>query len=113
MWESILDLLPSLILIIVSLVCLLMATGLKYSFKKTLFIVIPFLIILVAINAIVFYPKGNIVFDDWSIISVFIPEFILAMFLGKRKGISLVVAIIDAYVAFYILGYKILANVHP
>lgn len=103
MWESILDLLPSLILIIVSLVCLLMATGLKYSIKKTLCIVISFLIILVAINAIVFYPKGNIVFDDWSIISVFIPEFILAMFLGKRKGVSLVVAIIDAYVAFYIL----------
>ena len=103
MWESILDLLPSLILIIVSLVSLLMATGLKYSIKKTLCIIIPFLIILVAINAIVFYPKGNIVFDDWSIISVFIPEFILAMFLGKRKGVSLVVAIIDAYVAFYIL----------
>ena len=103
MWESILDLLPSLVLIVVCLICLLMATGLKYSIKKTLFIVIPFLMFLIAINAILFYPRGNIEFDDWSIISVFVPEFVLAMFLGKRKGISLVAAIIDAYVTFYIL----------
>lgn len=103
MWENILDLLPSLILIIVCLNCLLMATGLKYSLKKTLCIVIPFLIVLIAINGILFYPKGNIVFDDWSIISVFIPEFILAILIGKRKGVSSIVAIIDAYVAFYIL----------
>ena len=103
MWENILDLLPSLILIIICLNCLLMATGLKYSLKKTLCIVIPFLIVLIAINGILFYPKGNIVFDDWSIISVFIPEFILAILIGKRKGISSIVAIIDAYVAFYIL----------
>ena len=103
MWENILDLLPSLILIIVCLNCLLMATGLKYSLKKTLCIVIPFLIVLIAINGILFYPKGNIVFDDWSIISVFIPEFILAILIGKRKGISSIVAIINAYVAFYIL----------
>ena len=103
MLENILDLLPSLILIIVCLNCLLMATGLKYSLKKTLCIVIPFLIVLIAINGILFYPKGNIVFDDWSIISVFIPEFILAILIGKRKGISSIVAIINAYVAFYIL----------
>ena len=103
MWENILDLLPSLILIIVCLNCLLMATGLKYSLKKTLCIVIPFLIVLIAINGILFYPKGNIVFDDWSIICVFIPEFILAILIGKRKGISSIVAIINAYVAFYIL----------
>lgn len=103
MWENILDLLPSLILIIVCLNCLLIATGLKYSIKKTLCIVIPFLIVLISINGILFYPKGNIVFDDWSIISVFIPEFILAILIGKRKGISSIVAIIDAYVAFYIL----------
>ena len=80
-----------------------MATGLKYSIKKTLCIVIPFLIVLIAINGILFYPKGNIVFDDWSIISVFIPEFILAILIGKRKGISSIVAINNAYVAFYIL----------
>ena len=103
MWENILDLIPSLILIIVCLNCLLIATGLKYSIKKTLCIVIPFLIVLIAINGILFYPKGNIVFDDWSIISVFIPEFILAILIGKRKGISSIVAIINAYVAFYIL----------
>lgn len=103
MWENILDLLPSLILIIVCLNCLLIATGLKYSIKKTLCIVIPFLIVLIAINGILFYPKGNIVFDDWSIISVFIPEFILAILIGKRKGVSSIVATIDAYVAFYIL----------
>ena len=58
MWENILDLLPSLILIIVCLNCLLMATGLKYSLKKTLCIVIPFLIVIIAINGILFYPKG-------------------------------------------------------
>lgn len=103
MLGNILDLLPSLVLIVVCLNCLLMATGLKYSLKKTLCIIVPFLIILIAINGILFYPKGNIVFDDWSIISVFVPEFILAILIGKRKGISSIVAIINAYVTFYIL----------
>ena len=102
-WQDIINLLPSLILIIICMTCLLMATGIKYSLSKTLYIIIPFLIILIGVNIFFFSSKGGTVFDDWALVSVFFPEFLMATLLGKRKGMSLVVAIINAYVAFYIV----------
>ena len=102
-WQDIINLLPSLFLIIICMICLLMATGIKYSLSKTLHIIVPFLIILIGVNIFLFSSKGGTVFDDWALVSVFFPEFLMAMLLGKRKGMSLVVAIINAYVAFYIV----------
>ena len=54
-WQEVIDLLPSLFLIIICMNCLLMATGIKYSLKKTLCIIIPFLIILIGVNILLFY----------------------------------------------------------
>ncbi len=97
-------LLPSSFIIITFLmISLLSVTRLKYSLKKTLLIVIPFLLALIAINTNFFSNYDLDFFNNWSVITVFLPEFILAYILGKKKGVSKVVAIIDAYVAFYMV----------
>lgn len=103
MLNDFINFLPSCLLLIFCLIALLLATGLKYSIKKTLLIVIPFTLILIYINFLIFKSKSMAYFDNLSILSIFAPEFILTAFIGKRKGISLFVAIIDAYVAFYIV----------
>lgn len=103
MFENILEFLPSLFLLVFCMVSLLLATGLKYSLKKTLLIVIPFLIILLYANILIFNPNKIQFFDNWSVLTVFAPEFIMAGFIGKRKGMSLIVAMLSAYVSFYII----------
>lgn len=103
MWENILEILPSMLLITFSMILMLKATRLKYSFKKTVLIVTPFIILLTSANTFIFYPMGINSFDNWSILTVFLPELIMAFFLGKRKGFSCIAASLNAYVAYYIL----------
>ena len=97
------DILPSMFLLIFSMILILRAVKLKYSLKTTLSIVIPFLIIQITLNIFLFSPLGIQQFDTWSIASVFIPQALIAMWLGKRKGISKLSAIINTYVAYYII----------
>lgn len=103
MWENILEILPSMLLITFSMILMLKATRLKYSLRKTVLIVTPFIILLTAANTFIFYPMGINSFDNWSILTVFLPELIMAFFLGKRKGFSCIAASLNAYVAYYIL----------
>lgn len=101
--QDILYLLPSMILVVFSMLLFFTATGLRYSIKTTLWIVVPFLAILIYANLTIFSPHGINFFDNWSIISVTIPELIVALILGKRKIGSALVSIINAYVAFYMV----------
>ena len=59
--------------------------------------------VLIVINAWIFKPHGIVSFDNYSILTVYLPEFIVAGILSKRKGISMIVAMIDAFVTFYLL----------
>ena len=101
--KELLELLPSLILLVFSMGSLIITNGSKYSRKKTLLIVIPFMILLIIINAWIFKPHGIVSFDNFSIFTVYLPEFIVAGILSKRKGISMIIAMIDAFVTFYLL----------
>jgi len=101
--KELLELLPSLILLIFSMGSLIITNGSKYSRKKTMLIVIPFMFVLIVINAWIFKPHGIVSFDNYSILTVYLPEFIVAGILSKRKGISMIVAMIDAFVTFYLL----------
>ena len=76
------DILPSMFLLIFSMILILRAVKLKYSLKTTLSIVIPFLIIQITLNIFLFSPLGIQQFDTWSIASVFIPQALIAMWLG-------------------------------
>lgn len=103
MWENLFEILPSMFLIAFSMMIMLKATRLKYSRKKTIIIVIPFLIVLILTNIFIFASMGINSYDNWSILTVFLPEMILSFILGKRKGLSCISASISAYVAYYIV----------
>ena len=65
--KEILELLPSLILLIFGMWSLLITNGSKYSLKKTLLIVIPFMIVLILVNTIIFKPHGIVYFDNLNL----------------------------------------------
>ena len=85
--KDILELLPSLFLIIISMGSLLITNGSKYSKKTTLLVVIPFMITLIVFNTIVFKPHGIVSFDNYALLTVYLPQFIVTGILSKRKGI--------------------------
>lgn len=97
------EILPSMFLIVISMVYMLLATGIKFKKLTTSLLVAPFLVILIILNVWLFAPLGLENYDTWSILTVFIPQFVVAMALGKRKGVSKVTAIINSYVSFYII----------
>ena len=101
--ENFFDILPSLFLVIFSMILILRAVKLKYSIQLTLIVVIPFLLIQLALNIFLFSPLGIDDFDTWSIFTVFIPQALIGMLLGKRKGLSKLAAIVNTYVAYYIV----------
>ena len=103
MWDRLFEILPSMFLIVFSLIFMLKATHLKYSYKTTLIVVVPFLALLITANLFIFAPLGIQNYDNWSILTVFLPEMIVAFFLGKRKGLSSVAALLNSYVAYYII----------
>jgi len=101
--KDLLILLPSFILIVFSMITFLSASGLKYSKRRTVLIVIPFLLVLLGLDVIIYKNVKFSTFDALSEFIFFIPEFILTIFLAKRKGISLIVSMIAAYVSFYMI----------
>lgn len=101
--KEILELLPSLVLLIISMGCLLITNGTRFSKTKTLLIVIPFMIVLIIVNTLVFKPHGIVYFDNFGILTVYLPQFIVSGILSKRKGLSMIVAIIHSFLAFYLL----------
>lgn len=103
MWDRFIELLPSMFLIVFSMVLMLKANRIKYSMRKTLLIVIPFLIVLIFANLFIFSSLGIKSYDNWSILTVFLPELIMALFLGKRKGLSCIAASISSYITYYII----------
>lgn len=98
-----LELLPSLILIIVCILALLTVSGTRYSKKKTFIIIGIYTLVIAVSNYLIFRSHEIKFFDSWASLTVFLPEFILVYFLGKRKPLSRIVAIINSYVAFYII----------
>lgn len=101
--KQIFELLPSLFLMIISMGSLLVTNGSKYSTKKTMLIVFPFMVALIIVNTIVFKPHGIVSFDNYALLTVYLPQFIVAGIVSKRKGLSMIVAMIDAFLAFYLL----------
>lgn len=103
MWDLFYDIMPKLLLSAFCMVSLLLVSKPKFSIKYTLLTAVPFTIILLAMNLAIFIPLGDAVYQRWFIFTVFMPESIVAAFLGKRKNFSLVSGIINAYISFYIL----------
>lgn len=97
----IIKLIPGLIQALFSLAILLMASRTKYSWKKTLIYTGIFYVVLMVINIAVFYGKGLIEFEKYSLFSIFIPEAIFITIISKRRILSSIVASLSAYLAVY------------
>ena len=109
MWELILDILPKLLLSAFCMVSLLLVSKPRFSMRFTVLITSIFTICLIAMNFVIFLPLGDMIYQKWFIITVFLPEAIVAAFLGKRKNFSLATAIMNSYISFYILFLTISA----
>lgn len=94
---------PQLLLTVFCMVSLLLVSKPKFSMKITIIISTCFTLLLLLTNTIIFLNQGPNIYKDYFILTVFIPEAILAFLLGKRKQLSAITAIINAFISFYIL----------
>jgi signal transduction histidine kinase len=101
--QALFDLLPTLITGFFCMTILLVVSGTRYSLKKTLIITIPFTLLIVIANALIFIPLGLEKLEAFYFITMFLPEAILVIFIGKRQKLSLFTGILNAYLAFYII----------
>ena len=101
--DDFLKILPTLSTCIYCAVSLIIVSGHKYSKRVTAVVMIPTTLIIMLINTIIFMPHGTKPFEEWFVISVFIPLALVNGFLGKRKGISLLTGIMNAYLGFYLM----------
>lgn len=99
--KEIVELMPLLYSSLICLIYLLLVSGTRYSLKKTIAILVPFMALILAANIIIFSSKGYDSMKNWYIISVFIPESILVSFVSKRKGLSLITGLFNTFLIFY------------
>lgn len=99
--NNLIDIIPELIFAVFSMACLLIVAGFRYKIKISLIISITFTLTLVGANILMVYFINNFNLEDWYLVTIFIPEAILTWFLGKRRSVSLVAAILNAFLAAY------------
>ena len=107
------ELYPLFFSVILCLIYLLLVSGTKFSIKKTIIIILPFLFFIILFNIILFEPKGYDSFMSWYVLTVFVPEAILVCFISKRKGLSLITGLLNSYLIFYfVLLLYIISNIY-
>lgn len=98
---QIFELIPTLITAAFSMLLLLIVSGSKFSKIKTLLLVIPITLLILAVNSFVFeFFKFEEVLI-WNILGIFIPEALLVLIIGKRRGLSLFTGIVNAFLLTY------------
>ena len=108
--DKFLIILPHILLGIFCAVALYIVMGRKYSIKKTLLIGIPLVIIVLAVNTIVFMnisvpdDKLKDVMYFWFSISFYTPICLIMLLLGKRKWMSYVTAGVNTFLAYYFIA---------
>ena len=98
---EIIRLIPGLIQGLFSLAILLMASRVRFSWKKTIIYSSVFYIILMVMNVIAFYDKGLLELEKLSLFTFFIPEAIFVICISKRRILSSIVVCMSAYLAVY------------
>ena len=108
--DRFLIILPHLLLGLFSFAALYMTIGRKYSIQKTLLIAIPSLILIFAINIVVFM---NIEIPDeqlndalyfWFATSIYVPEGLLMLMIGKKRNVAFITAGINLFLAYYFVA---------
>lgn len=98
---QIFELIPTLITAAFSMLLLLIVSGSRFSKIKTLLLVIPITLAILSINSYIFefFKLEKVLI--WNILGIFIPEALLVLIIGKRKGLSLFTGIVNAFLLTY------------
>ena len=99
--NNLIGIIPELIFAIFSMACLLLVAGFRYKTKFSIIISIAFTLTLVGANILMVYFINNFNLEDWYLVTIFLPEAVLTWFLGKRRSVSLVAAILNAFLTAY------------
>lgn len=101
--DNLLNLLPTILLALFSMACLLLVNKPKGSTRKTIIYTTLFMLVLLTFNVIGFYDLGRIEFESYNMITIFIPQAIFAYYMGKRTFKSSITASLNAFLAVYAL----------
>ena len=82
---------------------LLLITGSKYSFKKTLLIIVPSVLTLLTTNILLFATNPPDTLLNWLILTIIVPESILGYFVSKKKALSYFGCAINVFIALYLI----------
>jgi hypothetical protein len=95
------DLLPVFIQSIFSIGCLLLVSKSRFSIKITAISSTIFMLILMAINILLFYDLELFVLEKYNLLTIFLPQAIFVSCISKRKPLSSLIASLTAYLAIY------------
>lgn len=102
MLQQFINSLPLLLLSIFSIISIITVVEFKYSLKKSIMIVLAFMLAITILN-LVFFDLKKRFNDHMFVLSIFLPQTIIMYFLGRKKGFSYVVATLNVYIAFYLI----------
>ena len=108
--DRFLIILPYILLAFFSAAALYVSMGRKYSIKKTALIGVPLLLLVIAINVVVFMNikvenenlNGVILF--WFPITFYTPEALIMLLIGKKKNLAYVTAGVNIFLAYYFVA---------
>ena len=101
--NNLFNILPAIIYLSFSFTALVVVNESKYSLKTTLLVAIPFLIILASLNLTLYTLCPVKSLDLGFFITMFIPQAILSMIMGKKKGVFAITAILNAFLSVYMV----------
>ena len=101
--NNLFNILPAIIYLSFSFTALIVVNESKYSLRTTLLVVVPFLTVLAVLNLTLytFYPVDRL--DLGFFITMFIPQAILCMIMGKKTKVFAFTAILNAFLAVYMV----------
>lgn len=85
------------------IVALMLVTGSKYSFKKTVLIIVPSVLVLLTFNLLLFVNSENENLLSWLILTVYLPESVIAFIIGDKEKFSLLTCIINVFIGFFMI----------
>ena len=100
--QELINTLPVFLLAIICMVFLVTVVGLKYNKIKSIIAISIYTILICLINFFIFRNKTEYN-QTLYLVSIFIPEAILVFIIGTKKRFSFAVAIINCYIAFYLV----------
>ena len=99
--DNVLKVIPDLIFIVYAGISMLIVAGIRYKLKISIISSILTFSFVIALNLLLTIFFDNFLIEDWFLLTSFLPLAILTWVLGKRRSVSLVAAILNAFLGAY------------